>query len=38
MESALLQDVKNVFYFILLHRRDCEDETGMDTGLRFDDR
>ena len=26
------------FFLILLHRRDCEDETGMDTGLRFDDR
>ena len=26
------------FFFILLDRRDCEDETGMDTGLRFDDR
>ena len=33
VESALLQDVNNVI-FILLHRRDSEDETGMDTGSR----
>ena len=37
MESALLQDVKNVFFFYFTGET-CEDETGMDTGLRFDDR